>query len=478
MSHEINTKLAVTTVEGNIRIWEISALINSTNPMESVSVAYDFILPSPITSLVVDKELSLGIAGVEDGTIHYIDFKNQEDNTRLISGGVGDQIITMDESDGILATGHKTGCMKIWNLEERELITNFEVIDGNEECTVVKCLKSIDEDDNDYLNDYVAAGYSKGTLRIFDLNKSELAIRVSPFNTAITALELSLDATIWVGCKNGTIALISLASGLTQRILTDHKGVPIDLISGIFDNISGKMMMVCGARDSRFSVWERGLESENGNFNLVDWISVATPPCYPDGEAFRLLENNAENDTKSMKSESTIKTSNKSSRTSHTKTSISSFNSVKSSSSNNNSSKNSLINTSIDYSRIPKCLLKILDNQQNIGIFTCYSLQKEIVFYSFSQKQTLRTIKIGHWANQMNVLSGNNYVVLAVSGGLLEVVDISSGHIHDISAHTGRVVSLIGTKKQQKILSASDAGELLVWRGVNRRREEKQVGFL
>merc|ERR1712178_483185 len=122
---------------------------------------------------------------------------------------------------------------------------------------------------------------------------------------------------------------------------------------------------------------------------------------------------------------------------SHTKTSISSFNSVKSSSSNNNSSK-------------------------------------EIVFYSFSQKQTLRTIKIGHWANQMSVLSGNNYVVLAVSGGLLEVVDISSGHIHDISAHTGKVVSLIGTKKQQKILSASDAGELLVWRGVNRRREEKQ----
>ena len=86
--------------------------------------------------------------------------------------------------------------------------------------------------------------------------------------------------------------------------------------------------------------------------------------------------------------------------------------------------------------------------------------------YSFSQKQILRTIKIGHWATDM-VICGSNYVVLAVNGGLLEVVDVTSGHIHDISAHTSKVVSLVGVKGGS-VLSASDSGELLIWKTTDR----------
>ena len=77
------------------------------------------------------------------------------------------------------------------------------------------------------------------------------------------------------------------------------------------------------------------------------------------------------------------------------------------------------------------------------------------------------------------VICGSNYVVLAVNGGLLEVVDVTSGHIHDISAHTSKVVSLVGVKGGS-VLSASDSGELLIWKTTDRRRnrEEKQVGFI
>jgi len=98
-SHEINSKLVVTTIEGNVRVWDISSLIdggNVPNALENVTVVYDTILPSPVTSIVVDKELSLGIVGVENGTIYYIDFRNQEDNTRLVSGGAGDEVVIMD----------------------------------------------------------------------------------------------------------------------------------------------------------------------------------------------------------------------------------------------------------------------------------------------------------------------------------------------------------------------------------------------
>jgi len=384
-------------------------------------------------------------------------------------------------------------------LEERELLTNFEIVEnyGNtgkssESCTAVKCLSSQDDENGDeYLNDYIAAGYSKGTLRIFDLNKSELAIRVSPFNTAITALELGLDATLWVGCKSGVIALVSLTSGLTQRLLTDHKPAPIDLISGVYNNLTGVQMMVCGARDSRFSVWESNLENDNSN--LIDWVSVATPPNYPDGQCFETRNLGKDNDSSSQASNSTLrsKTSNSTkiskSSHSHTKTSMSSV-----SRSNNtlhsNTSKMSQnesttgTTTIIDWSKIPKCLLKVTggstSDAPHLGIFTCYSLQKEVVMYSFSQKQILRTIKIGHWASDM-VICGSNYVVLAVNGGLLEVVDVTSGHIHDISAHTGKVVSLVGVRGGS-VLSASDSGELLIWKTTDRRRgrEEKQVGFI
>jgi len=505
-SHEINSKLVVTTIEGNVRVWDISALIdggNVPNALENVTVVYDTILPSPVTSIVVDKELSLGIVGVENGTIHYIDFRNQEDNTRLVSGGAGDEVVIMDtikhehEENTILVTGHVSGNVRVWNLEERELLTNFEIVEnyGNtgkssESCTAVKCLSSQDDENGDeYLNDYIAAGYSKGTLRIFDLNKSELAIRVSPFNTAITALELGLDATLWVGCKSGVIALVSLTSGLTQRLLTDHKPAPIDLISGVYNNLTGVQMMVCGARDSRFSVWESNLENDNSN--LIDWVSVATPPNYPDGQCFETRNLGKDNDSSSQASNSTLrsKTSNSTkiskSSHSHTKTSMSS---VRSNTLHSNTSKmsqnesNPGTTTIIDWSKIPKCLLKVTggstSDAPHLGIFTCYSLQKEVVMYSFSQKQILRTIKIGHWASDM-VICGSNYVVLAVNGGLLEVVDVTSGHIHDISAHTGKVVSLVGVRGGS-VLSASDSGELLIWKTTDRRRgrEEKQVGFI
>ncbi len=76
-------------------------------------------------------------------------------------------------------------------------------------------------------------------------------------------------------------------------------------------------------------------------------------------------------------------------------------------------------------------------------------------------------------------ICGNNYIILGVSGGLIEVVDVSSGHIHDISAHTNKIAA-IANINSNLILSSSISGELFFWTTANRRGRvgDKSVGFI
>ena len=582
-SHDNNHKLALGTISGTIRVLEISGLFQenlANNPQHQVEVIYDFnkLYNNPIQSLIIDKNVNLAIVGTHEGTAYYIDLNSPEESVRLISGGAGDTVICMAEKpddrindfrqnkkqNKIIATGHLSGSVRVYDADERELLLNFEIEEpedpvieqknsraqtnlsgfsesrmsntnksnkslrsqkslagqslqnisssksvqsnysnsyGNlETCTTLKWLSSILDNDLDsaFINSFIAAGYSKGSIRIFDIDHNELVLRIKVFNCEVTAIELGIENSLVACAKNGTIAIINMTTGTTSKILTDHKGVPIDCISSIYNPDDNIQMLIVGARDSRFSIWEYRNANE---VILLDWISTPTPPNYPDGTYFssylkeqdQLLEremqqlqveNQAKNalpfsNTKRNKiqaSAASIKSNNTISATSHaTRSDISNATTAASTTNSITSNKNKII-----WSKIPKSLCQITGNSTSsnnngdaptIVIYTCYSFNKEICLYHLAHKQNLRSIKINHWVTNLSVLA-SNYIITAVEGGLIQVVNISSGICYDVSGHTSKIQSLISVGKMRFLSSANN--ELLGWS----LRKVKKIEFV
>jgi len=250
--------------------------------------------------------------------------------------------------------------------------------------------------------------------------------------------------------------------------------------NGVYDKNTNQATMICGARDSRFSVWKSDVED---GVHLVDWISVATPPHYIDGTAFECREIEPVDQRSSRTSTATHRTGSAvsargSSRGVGSMGSMSSFRSGLSSKTGKDDDAGRQV--IIDWTRLPKALMKITGGYGDgplIAIFACYGLKAEVTMYSLTQKQKLRTVTIGHWANTLTIC-GNNYVVVGAPGGLLEVIDVTSGHIHDISAHTSKITAMTSINSQT-LLTASSNGELLFWSTTDRRRnQEKSVAFL
>ena len=84
--------------------------------------------------------------------------------------------------------------------------------------------------DNDPLP-HITAGYSDGTVRMFDLNKVEMILKMHPHAVAVTAIAISSDARmILSGSSDGLVAVSSTTTGMTVRVINDHKGAPISRI--------------------------------------------------------------------------------------------------------------------------------------------------------------------------------------------------------------------------------------------------------
>ena len=74
----------------------------------------------------------------------------------------------------------------------------------------------------------LAAGYKDGTVRVFNVNTVEMQLKLHPHSSSVTAIGFSADGTMILsgGC-DGIIAVSSPKTGMTVRVISDHKGAPI-----------------------------------------------------------------------------------------------------------------------------------------------------------------------------------------------------------------------------------------------------------
>ncbi|XP_010859643.1 PREDICTED: WD repeat-containing protein 90-like, partial [Bison bison bison] len=190
------------------------------------------------------------------------------------SSQVNDVAFSPNESH--CATCSDDGSVRVWCVASTELLIQFQVL--SQSCL---CLAWSPPSCGHPEEEHVAAGYSDGTLRVFSITRSAVELKMCPHAAALRALAFSADGqTIISGDKDGLVAVSRLRTGMTFRVLSDHRGAPICTLQstrkecGDF-GAEGTDLWLAASGDQRVSVWASDWLRDH--CELVDWLSFPAP---------------------------------------------------------------------------------------------------------------------------------------------------------------------------------------------------------
>ncbi|ELK28424.1 WD repeat-containing protein 90, partial [Myotis davidii] len=242
----------------------------------SVFMERELTLDGAVVSAVFHDSMDMGVVGTTAGTLWYVSWA-EGTSTRLISGHrskVNEVVFSPSESH--CATCGDDGSVRVWSLSSMELVIQFQVL--NQSCL---CLAWSPPSCGHPEQQHMAAGYSDGTLRVFNVSRISMELKMHPHLAALTAIAFSADGqTIISGDKDGLVAVSQPRTGLTFRTLSDHRGAPISTIrstskeNGAF-GVEGTDLWLAASGDQRVSIWASDWLRDC--CELVDWLSFPAP---------------------------------------------------------------------------------------------------------------------------------------------------------------------------------------------------------
>ncbi|XP_046861004.1 WD repeat-containing protein 90-like [Xenia sp. Carnegie-2017] len=209
---------------------------------------------------------------------------------------------------------------------------------------------------------HCVAGFDDGTVRLFDLGRVEMIMKIHPHSGALL---LSIFLPVWYmlylsvvysdicghvfmsGSTDGVVAISSPATGLTVRLIQDHKGGPItDMDIALLKNdrpsFNSPRSWLIASADRRVSVWKADWSKDF--CELVDWLPFPAPNITPEGIALKKDDASA-------------------------------------------------------YLHLPPSLARFSPTEPDVIVYSGYGLRKLIQFYSLSQRKVFRTILLTQWAS-------------------------------------------------------------------------------
>ncbi|NXU76574.1 WDR90 protein, partial [Oreotrochilus melanogaster] len=216
-----------------LRLWAVAAVqelrLKGPNARSSsVLLEHEITLDGTIVSAAFDESLEMGIVGTTAGTLWYINWM-ESTSIRLISGHknkVTEVCFSPEETH--CATCGEDGSVRIWSLGSVELVVQFQVLNQSCQCLAWKPHPIVPWGAE---SQQVVAGYSDGTIRAFSISRTELELKMHPHSVALTAIAYSTDGEmILSGDKDGLVAVSSPRTGMTLRVLADHRGSPITVL--------------------------------------------------------------------------------------------------------------------------------------------------------------------------------------------------------------------------------------------------------
>ncbi|CAI9172545.1 unnamed protein product [Rangifer tarandus platyrhynchus] len=405
-----------------LRLWAVGAVPElrrrgSGARSSSVFLERELTLDGAVVSAVFHDSMDMGVVGTTAGTLWYISWA-EGTSTRLISGHrskVNEVAFSPDESH--CATCSDDGSVRVWCVASTELLIQFQVLNQSCLCLAWSPLSCRRPEEQ-----YVAAGYSDGALRIFSIPRTAVELKMYPHAVAITALAFSADGqTIVSGDKDGLVAVSHPCTGMTFRVLSDHRGAPICTLQstrkecGDF-GAEGTDLWLAASGDQRVSVWASDWLRDH--CELVDWLSFPAPgvkgvsvlaapwawcpgcpPCTVPPQASGCL---------------------------------------------------------------PPSLAAFCPWDPALLVCAGLGVHPEVVFYSLRQKQVVEKIPLPFFAVSMSLSPGAHLVAIGFSERVVRLLDRASGAAQDFAGH-GDSVQLCRFAPSAKLLFTAAYSEILVW---------------
>lgn len=385
-----------------IRLWAVAAvqelrLKGSKSRSSSVLLEHEMILDGTLVSASFDDLMDMGIVGTTAGTLWYINWV-ENNSIRLISGHrnkVNDVAFSLAESH--CATCGEDGSVRVWSLASMELVVQFQVL--NQSCLCLAwspvCLSTSGPE-----NQRIVAGYSDGTIRVFSVSRTEMELKIHPHPCPVTAITYSVDGEIILsGGKDGLMAVSSPRTGMTVRVLSDHRGSPITAIRSTrkkhddFD-VEGQELWLAASSDRRVSVWAADWLKDK--CELIDWLTFPAP-LVPE-----------------------------------------------------------------EPGSLPPSLAAFCPWEKGTLVYVGFGVEKEVLFYSLHNKQVLRKIPLSHFATSLSLSSASPLLVVGSNERILRVIDCTSGLEQDYLGYDDSI-HLCKVSPSGKLLFTAAYNEVLIW---------------
>ncbi|XP_045400730.1 WD repeat-containing protein 90 [Lemur catta] len=381
-----------------LRLWAVGTvqeLRRRSARSGSVFMEHELSLDGGVVSASFDDSMDMGVVGTTAGTLWYISWA-EGTSTRLVSGHrskVNEVVFSPSESH--CATCGEDGSVRVWSLASLELVIQFQVL--NQSCL---CLAWSPPSCGRPEQQRLAAGYSDGTLRLFRISRTALELKMRPHPSALTAIAFSTDGqTVLSGDKDGLVAVSRPCTGMTFRVLSDHRGAPISTIQVTSKEygdlgVQGTDLWLAASGDQRVSVWAS--DWLWNHCELLDWLSFPTTA---------VLETQG-----------------------HPLPALAAF---------------------CPWDRV-------------LLVHAGLGVHKEVIVYSLRQKQVVERISLPFFAISLSLSPGAQLMAIGFAECVLRLVDCALGTAQDFAGHGG-AVQLCRFTPSARLLFTVAHNEILVW---------------
>ncbi|XP_075797566.1 WD repeat-containing protein 90 [Microtus pennsylvanicus] len=383
-----------------LRLWAVGVVPElrrkgSSARSSSVFMERELTLDGAVVSASFDSGMDMGVVGTTAGTLWYISW-TEGTSTRLISGHrskVNEVVFSPSESH--CATCGEDGSVRVWSLASMELVIQFQVL--NQSCL---CLAWSPPACGRPEQQQVVAGYSDGTLRVFSISRTAMELKMHPHRTALTAIAFSTDGqTILSGDKDGLVAISRPCTGMTFRVLSDHRGAPISAIQSTSKEygdlgVEGADLWLAASGDQRVSIWASDWLQDR--CELLEWLSFPAPA------------------------------------------------------------------TSETLGLLPPSLAAFCPWDRAILVCVGLGAHEEVVFYSLRQKQVVQKTPLPFFAMSLSLSAGAQLMVVGFAECMLRLLDCVSGTAQDFEGHDDSV-HLCRFTPSGRLLFTAAHNEILVW---------------
>jgi WD40 repeat protein len=221
-----------------------------------------------------------------------------------------------------------------------------------------------------------------------------------------------LGPAIIVGSVDGVIAVVDMSTGLTIRLIHDHKGAPITSLNSVYDETKKLTYWLAASHDRRTSVWS--YKWNESMCQMVDWLTFQAPYSGDKNQQHQTVAIDLANAWKKYSK-------------SHAQ-----FAPI--------SSKHPAIDT----------------------IILSYGYKREILIYNFIRKQIVRSMSLTEWPESLSIAPHSNLIAYGTSSRLLQIKDYNQATFQDYAEHSDTVSSVCFSSDGKRLFSAA-FNEIFIW---------------